>query len=186
MCILLPPERVLHVLHGLKGCVSCCSKNYSHVFVLHLFPTSAGWTVTGLGDPHHSQGRAVSRCDTAGAFTYLCPSLSVEYRPSTTPPPSPLPRPLQSHSVLGCSGHSEPVGPLLFQICSSVSPPTVARPASLFLPMRVPGQGLACDAAPLPPQYLLIHWFLSCSLPQMLISDLLLPFRFCRCVSDRC
>ena len=30
-----------------------------------------------------------------------------------------------SHSVLGCSGHSGPVGPLLFQLCFSVSPPTV-------------------------------------------------------------
>ena len=42
-----------------------------------------------------------------------------------------------------CSG---PVGPLLFQLCFSVSPPTVARPASLPLPLRVPGQGLACGA----------------------------------------
>ena len=65
-----------------------------------------------------------------------------------------------------CSGHSGPVGPLLFQLCFSVSPPTVARPASLSLPLQVPGQGLACgagswlpegvsDPAPLPPQYLL-------------------------------
>ena len=30
--------------------------------------------------------------------------------------------PLPSHSVLGCSGHSGPVGPLLFQLCFSVSP----------------------------------------------------------------
>ena len=51
-----------------------------------------------------------------------------------------------------------------------------------------PGQGLACgagcwlpegvsDPAPLPPQYLLGHWFLSRSLPQI-ISDLLLPLDF--------
>ena len=89
----------------------------------------------------------------------------------------------------GCSGHSGPVGPLLFQLCFSVSPPTVARPASLSLPLRVPGQGLACgagcwlpegvsDPAPLPPQYLLGHWFLSLSLPQIFISDLLLPLDF--------
>ena len=75
---------------------------------------------------------------------------------------------------------------MLFQLCFSVSPPTVARPASLSLPLRVPGQGLACgagcwpwlpegvsDPAPLPQQYLLSHWFLSCSLPQIFISDLL-------------
>ena len=42
------------------------------------------------------------------------------------------------HRPLGCSGHSGPVGPLLFQLCSSVSPPAVARPASLPLPLRVP------------------------------------------------
>ena len=64
-------------------------------------------------------------------------------------------------------GHSGPVGPLLFQLCFSVSPPTVARPASLPLPLRVPGQGLSCgggcwlpegvsDPAPLPPEYLLV------------------------------
>ena len=45
--------------------------------------------------------------------------------------------PSPSHSVLGCSGHSGPVGPLLFQLCFSVSPPTVARPASLSLPLQV-------------------------------------------------
>ena len=92
--------------------------------------------------------------------------------------------PSPSHSVLGCSGHSGPVGPLLFQLCFSVSPPTVAKPVSLSLPLRVPGQGLACgagcwlpegvsDPAPLPPQYLLGHWFLSCSFPQIFILDLL-------------
>ena len=80
-------------------------------------------------------------------------------------------------------------GPLLFQLCFSVSPPTVARPASLPFPLGVPGQGLACgagcwlpegvsDPAPLPPQYLLGHWFLSHSLPQIFTSDLLLPLDF--------
>ena len=70
-----------------------------------------------------------------------------------------------------------------------VSSPTVARPASLPLPLRVPGQGLVCGAgcwlsegvsypAPHPSQYLLGHWFLSCSLPQIFISDLLLPLDF--------
>ena len=68
--------------------------------------------------------------------------------------------------------HSGPAGPLLFQLCFSVSPPTVVRLASLPLPLQVPGQGLACGAGcwrpggvsgltPLPPQYLLGHWFLS-------------------------
>ena len=74
-----------------------------------------------------------------------------------------------SHSVLGCSGHTGSVGPLLFQLCFSVSPPAVARPASLSLPLRVPGQGFACgdgcwlpegvsDPAPHPPQNLLGHF----------------------------
>ena len=98
--------------------------------------------------------------------------------------------PSPSHSVLGCSGYSGPVGPLLFQLCFSVSPPTVARPASLPLPLRVPDQGLVCgtgcwlpegvsDPAPLPPQYLLGHWFLSRWIPQIFISDLLLPHSQC-------
>ena len=89
----------------------------------------------------------------------------------------------------GCSCHSEPVGSLLFHLCFSVSPPAVARPASLPLSLRVPGQGLACgagcwlpegvsDPAPLTPQYLLGHWLLSRSLPQIFISDLLLPLDF--------
>ena len=97
--------------------------------------------------------------------------------------------PSPSHSVLGCSGHSRPVGPLLFQLCFSVSPPTVERPVSLPLLLRVPGQGLACspgywlpegvsDPARLPLQYLLGHWFLSLSLPHIFISDLLLPKDF--------
>ena len=54
--------------------------------------------------------------------------------------------PSPSPSVLGCSCHSRPVGPLLFQLCFSVSPPTVTRPASLPLHLRVPAQGLACSA----------------------------------------
>ena len=67
--------------------------------------------------------------------------------------------------------------------------PTVTRPASVSLPLRVPGQGLvacgagywlpegASDPAPLPPQYLLGHWFLSFSLSQIIL-DLLLPLDF--------
>ena len=98
-------------------------------------------------------------------------------------------RPPPSHSVLGCSCHSGPAGPALFQLCFSVSPPAVARPASLPLPLQFPGQSMACgagswlpdgvsDPAPLPPQYLLGHWYLSSSLPQIFISDLLLRLDF--------
>ena len=58
-----------------------------------------------------------------------------------------------------------------------------------FSSLSVPGQGLACgagcwisegvsDPASLPPQYLLGHWFLSPSLPQIFIWDLLLPLDF--------
>ena len=94
----------------------------------------------------------------------------------------------QRPPVLGYSDHSRPAGPLLFQLCFSVSPPTVARLTSLSLPLWGPGQGLACGAGcwlpegvsspdPLPPQYMLGHWFLSRSLPQI-ISDLLLPLDF--------
>ena len=132
------------------------------------------------------------RCDRLTSFTYLlmpiAPGWSIRHQPPPPPPPPRHPL-LSSHSVLGCSGHSGPADPLLFQLCFSVSPPTVARPVSLSLPLRVPGQGLACgagcwlpegvsDPAPLPLQYLLGHWFPSCSLPQISISDLLLPLNF--------
>ena len=97
--------------------------------------------------------------------------------------------PSPSHSALSCSGYSCPVAPLLLQLYFSVSSPTVARPASLPLPLQVRGQGLACgagcwlpegvsDPAPLPPQYLLGLWFLSRSLPQIFILDLLRPTDF--------
>ena len=111
-------------------------------------------------------------------LTYLYPWLPVGHRPSTNPTPTlhppPLPSHPPSHSVLGCSCHSGPVGPLLFQLCFSVSPPAVARPAYLPLPLRVPGQGLACG----PSQHLLGYWFLPRSLPQIFILDLLLPLDF--------
>ena len=105
----------------------------------------------------------------------------MEHWPSTTP--------CLRTSVQGYSGHFSPVCPLLFQLCFSVSPPAVARLASLPLSLRVPGQGLACSAgcwipedvsnlAPLPPQYLFGHWFLSHSLPPIFTSDLLLPSDF--------
>ena len=111
--------------------------------------------------------------------TYLCPSLPVEHRPSTTP----------RHRTLFSAALVIPdhFGSLLFQLCFSVSPPTVARLTSLPLPLRVPGQGLACgagcwlpegvsDPAPRPPSICLATG--SCSLPQIFISDLLLPLDF--------
>ena len=101
---------------------------------------------------------------TSPVLAYLCPSLPVEHRPSTTPPPPPPPAPLPSYSVLGCSCHSGPVGPLLFQLCFSVSPPTLARLASLPLPLWVTGQGLACGAG--------------CWLPEG-VSDVVLTYLLC-------
>ena len=107
--------------------------------------------------------------------TYLCPSLPVEHRPSVTP----------RHRTLFWAAVAilDTVGPLLFQLCFSVLLPFVARPASLSLPLRVPGQGFACgvgfwllegvsDPAPLPLEYLLGHWFMSCWLPRIFIWDL--------------
>ena len=99
-------------------------------------------------------------------LTYLCPSLPVEHRPSTTP----------RHRTLFWAALVIP--DQLVPCCFS------SRLASLPLPLRVPGQGLACgagywlpegvsDPVPLPTQYLLGHWFLSRSLPQIFISDLL-------------
>ena len=78
-------------------------------------------------------------CLTSQQLTYLLMPIAPSGAWAINDPPP-------SHSVLGCSCHSGPVGPLLFQLCFSVSPPTVARPASLPLPLRVPGQGLACGA----------------------------------------
>ena len=107
--------------------------------------------------------------------TYL---LTVEHRPSTSPRHCTL-----SWATLAISVH---LVPCCFSSASLiiVSPPTVARLASL--PLWVLGQGLACGAggwlpegvsipALLFPQYLLCHLFLSHSLPQIFISDLLLP-----------
>ena len=109
-------------------------------------------------------------------LSYLCPSLPVEHGPTTTP----------RHHTLYWAALAIPVQ---LVPCFSVLPPTVVRPASLPLSLLVPGQGLACGAgcwlpegvsepAPLPLQYLLGHWFLSRSLLQIFISDLLLPTDF--------
>ena len=89
----------------------------------------------------------------------------MEHRPSTTP----------RYSILFWAALAIPdqLVPCCFSSASvSRLQLFVARPASLPLPLRVPGQGLACDAgcwlpegvsdpAPLPPQHLLGHWFLS-------------------------
>ena len=120
--------------------------------------------------------------------TYLCPSLLVEHRPSTTP----------CHRTLFWAALVIPdqLVPCCFS-SASVSRLQLLRGRPLFLfpcgfqvrVWRVPGQGLACgagcwlsegvsDPAPLPPQYLLGHWFLSRSLPQIFISDLLLLLDF--------
>ena len=57
-------------------------------------------------------------------------------------------------------------------LAGSRSHPRLACGAGCWLPEGV------SDPAPLPPQYLLGHWFLSHSLPQIFISDLLLPLYF--------
>ena len=75
---------------------------------------------------------------------------------------------------------------LLLEFCLSVLPLAVARPASLPLSLRVPGQNLARGAgcwlsegvsnpAPLPLQNLFCYWFLSHSLPQLFIWHHLWP-----------
>ena len=61
-----------------------------------------------------------------GLLTYLLMTIApgvLEHRSSTTP----------RHRTLFWAVLASPVGPLLFQLCFSVSPPTVARPASLSL-----------------------------------------------------
>ena len=73
------------------------------------------------------------------------------------------------------------LSPLSLSLSLSQSPPL--SPVSLPSPSRS-GLGVWCwmlavsDPAPLPPQYLLGHRFLSRSLPQIFISDLLLPLDF--------
>ena len=128
------------------------------------------------GSSHTSDLKIGTPVATLPVLAYLCPSLLVEHRPSTTPPPSRL---LWSF----WTSWSPAVTALLQCLASNCCK------ASLSLPLRVPGQGLACgagcclpegvsDPVPLPPQYLLGHWFLSRSLPQIFISNLLLPLDF--------
>lgn len=55
-------------------------------------------------------------------------------------------KPPPSHSVLGCSSHSCPIGTVLLQFCLSVVPPAFAWPISLSLSVQVPGQRLVYGA----------------------------------------
>ena len=106
------------------------------------------------------------------------PSFLVEHRPSTT----------LRHRTLFWASLASPV--LLVPFCfitASVSCLQLLRGRPLFLfPCGVPCQCLACGAgrwlpkgvsnpAPLPPQNLLDHLFMTLSFPQVLISDLLWP-----------
>ena len=115
-----------------------------------------------------------------GLLTYLCQSLPVEHRPSTTP----------RHRTLFWAVRAIPdqLVPCCFR-SASVSRLQLLQAGLSFSSPEVPGQGLACgagcwlpegvsDPAPLPPQYLIGHWLLSRSLPQIFISDLFLPLDF--------
>ena len=110
--------------------------------------------------------------------TYLCPSLPVEHRPSTT------------LAIALCSGllwsfrasWSLAVSALLPCLASncceadlSSSSPAGSR-SGLCVWCWLP-EGVS-DPAPLSAQYLLSYWFLSRLLPQIFISDLLLPLDF--------
>ena len=118
--------------------------------------------------------------EAAAPVIYLCLSLPVEHRPSTT----------SRHRTLFWAALVilDQLVPCCFS-SASVSHLQLLRGRPLSFPLWVPGQGLVCgagcwlpegvsDPAPLPQQYLLGHWFLSRSLPQIFTSDLLLPLDF--------
>ena len=108
--------------------------------------------------------------------TYLCPSLPVGHRPSTTP----------RNSTLFWAALAIPVQlvPCCFS-STSVSRLQQLRDRPLFLfpwGFQIRASRVVLDdgflrvcptQTPFPPQYLLGHWFLSRSLPQIFISDLL-------------
>ena len=108
-------------------------------------------------------------------ITYLCPLLPVEHRPSTMP----------RHRILFWAALVIPdqLVPCYFSSASE-SRLQLLRGWPLFLfpcgfqvrawRVVLDAEGVS-DPAPLSLQYLLGHWFLSCSLPQIFISDLLLP-----------
>ena len=112
----------------------------------------------------------------ATVLTYLCPSLPVEHRPSTAPRHRSLfwAALIIPDQLVPCCFSSASVSrlqllrgwPLLLFPCG------FQVRAGCWLPEGV------SDPAPLPPQYLTGHWFLSGSLPQIFISDLRLPLHF--------
>ena len=114
-------------------------------------------------------------------LTYLCPSLPVEHRPPTTP----------RHRTLFWAALVIPdqLVPCYFSF-ASMSRLQLLRGRPLFLfpcGFQVRAWRVVLDAGflrvcPIQPhflrQYLLGHWFLSRSLPQIFISDFLLPLDF--------
>ena len=108
-------------------------------------------------------------------LTYLCPSLPVEHRPSTTPPPPPPPSP----AIALCSGLLLSFRTSWFPAVSALLQCLASSCCEAGLSSSSPagsrsGLGVWCwmlegvsDPAPFPPQYLLGHWFLSRSLPQI-------------------
>ena len=112
------------------------------------------------------------------AYTYSRPSLPVEHRPPTTP----------RHHIL-CRAALvilDQLVPCCFS-SASVSRLQLLRGQPLFLlpcgfqvrAWRVMLASWGCvQSSPLSPQYLLGHWFLSHSLPQISFPDLLLPLDF--------
>ena len=134
-----------------------------------------GWKLAGFGasiDVLSSHGVSGNKQADRLTTYLLTPIAPEEHRPSTTPRHRTLfwsALAIPDQLVTCCFSHRA----LWFQLYFSVLPPTVARPASLSLPPWAPGQGLVCsagcwlpegvsDPAPLPPQYLLGHWFLLC------------------------
>ena len=116
--------------------------------------------------------------NTLNSPTYLCLLLPVEHRPSTTPRHR---TPFWAALVI-----PDQLIPCCF-ISASVFRLQQLRDRPLFLcpcVFLVRAWRVVLDAGflrgvsdptALPPQYLLSHWFLSRSLPQIFISDLLLP-----------
>ena len=109
---------------------------------------------------------------TLAELNYLCPLLPVEHRPSTTP----------RHCTLfwAALAFSVQLAPCCFSSASVSLQLLRGRPRFVFpCGFQVRALHLVLDAGflwvfPIQP-HLLGHWFLSHSLPQIFISDLLLP-----------